>query len=187
MSSAKPIWCLAFDTSMTCPGVAIIEVRNRKPTIKALSHVKPNPSRSHAHRAEVIEGWAMMFLDKNCPRDGFDYVVREDFAGKTSISNYPVLAAWNACERAASRFGLTFDKFRKPGKRTPDLGIPATTVKSMVAGSGKAEKDELQAAVRRMTGYKGEFANFDESDAVAIGLAWLIHVGVIDKPKEETR
>ncbi|MDU0071709.1 MULTISPECIES: hypothetical protein [Bacillus] len=184
MSSAKPIRVLAFDTSMTCPGVAIIEVRNRKPTIKALSHVKPNPSRSHAHRAEVIEGWAMMFLDKNCPRDGFDYVVREDFAGKTSISNYPVLSAWNACERAASRFGLTFDKFRKPGKRTPDLGIPATTVKSMVAGSGKAEKDELQAAVRRMTGYKGEFANFDESDAAAIGLAWLIHEGLIDKPKE---
>lgn len=185
MSSAKPIRCLAFDTSMTCPGVAIIEVRNRKPTIKALSHVKPNSSRSHAHRAEVIEGWAKVFLDKNCPRDGFDYVVREDFAGKTSTSNYPVLAAWNACERATSRFGLTFDKFRKPGKRTADLGISATMVKSKVAGSGKAEKDELQAAVRRMTGYTGEFANFDESDAAAIGLAWLIHEGVIDKPKED--
>ncbi|WP_232460796.1 hypothetical protein [Bacillus halotolerans] len=54
----------------------------------------------------------------------------------------------------------------------------------MVAGSGSAEKDVVEAAVRRMTGYTGEFANFDESDAAAIGLAWLIHEGVIDKPKE---
>lgn len=186
MPSAKPIRCLAFDTSMTCPGVAIIEVRNRKPTIKALSHVKPNSSRSHAHRAEVIEGWAMMFLDKNYPRDGFDYVVREDFAGKTSTSNYPVLAAWNACERATSRFELTFDKYWKtPNAKQPQLGISATRVKSLVAGSGSAEKDAVKAAVRRMTGYTGEFANFDESDAAAIGLAWLIHEGVIDKPGED--
>ncbi|WP_024427709.1 hypothetical protein [Bacillus safensis] len=183
MTAAKHIRCLAFDTSMTCPGVAIIEVRKGKPTIKALSHVKPNTSRSHAHRAEVIQGWAMMFLDKHVGTAGFDYVVREDFAGKTSRSNYPVLSAWNACERATSRFGLTFDKYRKPGKKTEDLGISATRVKSLVAGSGNAEKDEVEAGVRRLTGYDGPFANFDESDAAAIGLAWLIDEGVIEKPK----
>lgn len=125
----------------------------------------------------------MMFLDKHVGSAGFDYVVREDFAGKTSRSNYPVLSAWNACERATSRFGLTFDKYRKPGKKTEDLGISATRVKSLVSGSGNAEKDEVEAEVRRLTGYEGTFANFDESDAAAIGLAWLIDEGVIEKPK----
>ncbi|UBM56230.1 crossover junction endodeoxyribonuclease RuvC [Bacillus velezensis] len=128
----------------------------------------------------------MMFLDKNYPRGGFDYVVREDFAGKTSTSNYPVLAAWNACERAASRFALTFNKYWKtPKAKQPQLGISATRVKALVAGAGGAEKKEVEAAVRRMTGYTDEFANFDESDAAAIGLAWLIHEGVIDKPGED--
>jgi crossover junction endodeoxyribonuclease RuvC len=39
---------------------------------------------------------------------------------------------------------------------------------------GKAEKHEVETAVRKWTGYTGEFAKDDESDAAAIALAYLI-------------
>ncbi|WP_426043228.1 hypothetical protein [Bacillus pumilus] len=91
------IRCLAFDTSMTCPGVAIIEVRKGKPTIKALSHVKPNTSRSHAHRAEVIEGWAMLFLDER-------------------VRKPPALITWCAKTFPARRHGRTI-RCSAPGMR----------------------------------------------------------------------
>ncbi len=48
-----------------------------------------------------------------------------------------------------------------------------------MVGKGKAEKHEVESAVRRWTGYTGEFACDDESDAVAIGLAYLIENGIV--------
>lgn len=181
MTRQKPIRILAFDTSMSRPGAAIIEITARNPRIKALSHIAPESARPHGHRAKIIEGWALTFLDTHARGGkGFDYITREDFSAKSSTTNYPVMAAWSACERAVNTFGLAFDKFAAPGKR-PALGLGQSQMKLLVTGSGKAEKDEIAAAVRELTGYTGEFAVDDESDACGIGLAFAINAGLIDK------
>ncbi|WP_246586612.1 crossover junction endodeoxyribonuclease RuvC [Cytobacillus gottheilii] len=160
---------LAFDTSLSLPGVAIIEMRRNKPTITALSHVKTNTSQTHGLRADIVESWATLFIADHIGKNGFDVIIREDFQGRSSRQNHPVFAAWSGVDRALHKFGINFT--------TP--AISQSAVKKAVVGSGKAEKHEVADAVRRWTGYDGEFATPDESDAAAIGLAYLINEGII--------
>jgi len=160
---------LSFDTSMSSPGVALLEVKNGRATVKDVSHVKTTTSQTHGLRAEVVEAWAVSFIHKHGAK--FDVIVREDFVGRTSKQAHPVYSAWGATDQALNKFGLNFT--------TP--AISQSAVKKAVVGVGKAEKDEVAAAVREWTGYTGEFACDDESDAVAIGLAYLIREGVIAK------
>ncbi|MED3839330.1 crossover junction endodeoxyribonuclease RuvC [Niallia circulans] len=160
---------LAFDTSMSSPGVALLEVKNGKAKVLAVSHVKTTASQPHGLRAEIVEAWAVSFIHKHGAK--FDVIVREDFVGRTSKQAHPVYSAWGAIDQALNKFGLNFT--------TP--AISQSAVKKAVVGVGKAEKDEVAAAVREWTGYTGEFACDDESDAVAIGLAYLINSKIITK------
>lgn len=177
---------LAFDTSLTSPGVAIITVDKRgKPIITAVSHVKPDGKASYALRADIVESWATLFIAEHIAK-GFDYVVREDFHGMSSAQNYPVFAAWTGTELAAHKFSLSFDKhvvLTKTGRKKTKHGMSQSEIKKIVVGKGKAEKDEVADAVRSWTGFTGEFACDDESDACAVGLAKLIHEGAIDVAK----
>jgi crossover junction endodeoxyribonuclease RuvC len=158
---------LAFDTSLSCPGVALLEVKRGQPKIIAMSHVKTDSKQSHALRAQIVYAWAVAFIHEHGAK--FDIIVREDFQGRSSVQNHPVFAAWSALDRALAEFGLTFTA--KP--------ISQSKVKRLVVGKGKAEKDEVEQAVRALTGYTGEFATNDESDAVAVALAYLIEKGLI--------
>src|SRR5690349_21303817 len=86
---------LSWDTSLSLPGVAIIEVKNGKPRIIALSHVKTDSkTQSHGLRADIVESWATLFLAEYVGKNGFDVCIREDFNGQSSTQNYPVFAAW---------------------------------------------------------------------------------------------
>ena len=59
--------------------------------------------------------------------------------------------------------------------------IPPKQVKKLVAGSSTAEKEEVAAALEQFVG-KREYACDDESDAVAVGIAWLIQNNFLDSP-----
>lgn len=59
--------------------------------------------------------------------------------------------------------------------------ISPKTVKKRVTDDALAEKDVVAAALERFVG-KQEYACDDESDAVAVGVAWLIQQGMIDDP-----
>lgn len=50
--------------------------------------------------------------------------------------------------------------------------IPSTKVKKLVTGNGRATKEEVKAAVEERFGVECE--NYHESDAIAVGLAYLI-------------
>lgn len=176
---------LSWDTSLSLPGVAILDVKNGKVRITALSHVKTDSkTQSHGLRADIVESWATLFIAQNIGKVGFDVCIREDFNGQSSTQNYPVFAAWSGIERAMDKFGLSFVKWTevtKTGRNKTSLGPSPSKVKLIVTGSGKAEKDVVAEAVRKLTGYTGEFATFDESDAAGIALAYLIREGMIKK------
>jgi crossover junction endodeoxyribonuclease RuvC len=178
---------LSWDTSLSSPGVAIIEIKRGRPIVVAVSHVKTDSkTQSHGLRADIVESWATLFIAEHIGKQGFEVCTREDFNGQSSTQNYPVFAAWSGIERAMDKFGLTFVKWSEPtkgGRLKTSLGPSPSAVKKIVTGNGKAEKDEVAAAVRRLTDYKGEFACDDESDAAAIGLAYLIREGLV---KEES-
>lgn len=61
--------------------------------------------------------------------------------------------------------------------------IPAVTVKKHITGNHLAEKDEVASALEQFVGHH-EYACDDESDAVAVGVSWLIEQGMIDNPNE---
>ena len=174
---------LAFDTSLSSPGVAIITVDKRgRPKIEALSHVKPNVKTPYALRTDIVESWATLFIADHIGKDAFTFVVREDFHGMSSAQNYPVFAAWTGTELAAHKFGLSFDKHvttSRGGRKKTTQGMSQSAIKLAVVGKGSASKEEVADAVRRWTGYAGEFACDDESDACAVALAKLIFEGVI--------
>ena len=56
--------------------------------------------------------------------------------------------------------------------------IYPVTVKCLVAGSGKATKEEVADSLQSYVG-KQEYKCDDESDAAAVGIAWLIQQGRI--------
>lgn len=73
---------------------------------------------------------------------------------------------------------------------TYDLGhgefdkIPPKAVKKTVAGNSSAEKDAVAKALIPFLGEQ-EYACDDESDAAAVGIAWLISHNYLDDPFAE--
>ena len=66
--------------------------------------------------------------------------------------------------------------------------IHPKTVKKLVANDQLAEKDAVATALTQFIGER-EYECDDESDAVAVGVAWLLEHGLIDSPypKEEKK
>ena len=62
--------------------------------------------------------------------------------------------------------------------------IPPQTVKKMVTNNANAEKEEVAAALAQFVGER-EYACDDESDAVAVGIAFPIQAGMLDSPYEK--
>ena len=54
--------------------------------------------------------------------------------------------------------------------------IAPTSIKKLITGSGKSNKTKVAASLEKYVG-KQEYACDDESDAVAVGVAWLIENG----------
>ena len=65
----------------------------------------------------------------------------------------------------------------------PANEIPPSEVKKAATGSGTASKEEVEIGVRKWLGLSDDyvFETDDESDAVAVGLAWLIREGHIER------
>lgn len=171
MPSSKAV-ILGLDLSLSSPGFALIEVSKGKAKILAVAHVKTNANHDYAVRGRVIESKLRTFLAEN-KGDKVTHVVREAYAGR--FGHASIFTAHSAADRALHDFGLLPDSC-KP--------IAQQSAKKTVVGRGKAEKEEVEEAVRELTGYIGEFATSDESDAVAIALAFAIKEGSITKEAE---
>ena len=57
--------------------------------------------------------------------------------------------------------------------RTEFYEIAPTTVKKLLTGSGKASKEEVAEALESYVDCQ-TYESDDESDALAVGIAWLI-------------
>lgn len=160
---------LGLDLSLSCPGFALIEIRNGRAKVVAVSHVKTSSDHDYAVRGRIIESKLRTFLAEN-KGEKVTYVAREKYAGK--FGHDSIFTAHSGADRALHDFGLLPDSC-KP--------IAQQSVKKTVVGKGKAEKHEVEEAVRKWTGYEGEFKTSDESDAVAVALAFAINEGLITK------
>ena len=64
--------------------------------------------------------------------------------------------------------------------------IAPLSVKKSVTGNAKADKEEVARCLESYVG-KLEYECDDESDAVAVGIAWLIQHGYIESKFEEAK
>lgn len=169
MSKARRI--LAIDTSSS-PGYAVLEI-DAKNNVKLIyaDAVKTDSKLTDAERYDVVRSKTALVCFEYGP---FERVVREHFIkGGSKRGTQLVFGAWSAVDSALKTWGYVINV---------DDEITPTTVKKVVAGSGKAQKDEVEAGVRRLLALDDDFkfnnnSGGDASDATAIGLAWLSEKG----------
>ena len=145
------------DLSLRCPGFDIIKLEASRASVEALWHLEDrSPTSSHGKLLSGIYGLLCAISD------GIDVFVREKafsrFPKETqAISKVVGIAdqtAWQKCQAVYHE-------------------IAPTTIKKMITGSGKASKQDVADSLERYVG-KVQYRTDDESDAVAVGIAWLI-------------
>ena len=153
---------LGLDLSLSCPGYAVIEIRNGKPKLLESGIVKANPKQSQVDKIKRI---AAHLLRLKMDYD-IDVVVRESGFVRHNRTT-------KILERVVGATMLTLGG--------EILEIPPTSIKKTVAGSGKATKQEVEVAVRSLLSLPKDFKfkSDDESDAMAVALAFAILEGVI--------
>jgi crossover junction endodeoxyribonuclease RuvC len=163
---------LALDLSLS-PGIAALEVRGRTPYLIACDSVATSTADTDAVRNYTVETFVAAFIREHRP---FDIVVREDFtSGRNKRATQTIFSAWAAADKALAAYGYQAEDLK------PALSPPS--VKKYVTGSGKAEKYEVAENVRLYLrlpdGYKWR-TGYDDSDACAVGLSYLLREGLID-------
>lgn len=160
---------LGLDISLSSPGFAVIDVINGKPKLITARHVKTSSKLPDGVRFSIIESFTTVIAGEYGP---FDKIIREDYKRPASKrQGQAIYGAWAAVDSGLSRFGLAITD-----------EVNAASVKRLIGGHGKAGKDEVETGVRRILRLPDDyvFATDDESDAVAIVLAWLIEAGEVD-------
>lgn len=94
-------------------------------------------------------------------------LVREEALPTKAAASIKVVQILNKVVGVADLYAWAF------GQRTWREIHPGT-IKSLVAGKGDASKEDVAAALAHCVGPQ-EYACDDESDAVAVGVAWLLH------------
>ncbi|WP_181592861.1 crossover junction endodeoxyribonuclease RuvC [Paenibacillus sp. YN15] len=160
---------LGLDLSLS-PGLAVIDVTNRIPTLIYAGSIATTSDDSDAVRSEAVAA----FISTNAFRFRlFDAIIREDFlSGRNKRATQTIFSAWAAADRALNAYGLRVD-----------AEINGATVKRIITGNGKAEKAEVADAVRKILRLPDDYVwakGNDDSDAAAVVLAWLIREGKID-------
>lgn len=164
---------LGLDLSLS-PGFAVIDVKNRRPTLITAQSVATDAKSPDSQRFAYIEAKTVQIAHEYRP---FTAIVREDFtAGRNKRANQGIFGAWAAVDAGLGRYGLTVTDVGKPA-------LSPTNVKKLVAGKGTAEKTEVAEAVRRILRLPSDYKfakGYDDSDACAVALAYLIRENLID-------
>src|SRR5690625_4628520 len=131
---------LSFDIS-TSPGVAVIDIKDGKPRLEAVDHVETGADMTDSQRYKYVEAFVTQFVHENGP---FDVIVREKFIkGGSKRGTQLVFGAWASVDRALAIYGYAIEEKDE---------IVASTAKRIVAGNGRASKEEVADGVVRMLG-----------------------------------
>ncbi|MGD2278183.1 crossover junction endodeoxyribonuclease RuvC [Bacillus wiedmannii] len=156
---------LAMDLSMSSPAFAVVAWDGRRLYVLHQSHIKTNAKKSHGYRlCEIYRHLGSLLMDW---QGQLTAVVSEKgfsrFANVTQI----LFMVHGVAKLAVHSAGEDV------------VEMSPTTVKKHVTGNGKASKDAVADSVRGYFREKLVFATDDESDAIAVALAYLIKKGVI--------
>lgn len=163
---------LAMDLSLNLPAFAVLEVRHGQPYILNTYHVdnKKATKKSTAQKLSEISDMMVKIFQEH---SDITHIVREKgfsrFANTTQLL-FRVVGI-------SDLLGYDIFNCKEIEELTP------TTIKRYVAGNGKADKAEVEAGVRELLTLEQKeykFYSDDESDAVAVGLAYYIKKGLLN-------
>ena len=159
----------AFDLSLRRPGFSLLLYHADTRSVELLRRdVVANKKRTELKkRGEIINEIGKLFLDYIAPKV-VQVVVREKSFTKFNAETASLNAVVGALEM------ILWDR-----KEMWFQEVAPMAVKRDVAGSGKASKDEVAEALDNYLEHPIWRAD-DESDAVAVGIAWLIENGYMD-------
>ena len=107
-------------------------------------------------------------------------LVREQALKKSGTSaSGKVLSILNKVVGVSDLYAWAF------GKRE-FIEIPVQTIKKDVSDDANAEKEDVEISLEQFVG-KLEYECDDESDAVSVGVSYLIQHGMIDSPYAEQK
>ena len=156
---------LGADLSLTRPGFAVLEVDNKNGqqsisliNLSSVNNKKQSQKKSHGEILSEIRSTFLNLLIQYSPV----YLVRE----------HEIMHMKLPSERSVTKVVGLMD-YLAYVHHLEWHEIYPVTVKSLVAGSGKAEKSEVAKALSVFVGEQ-EYQNDDESDAAAVAVAWLI-------------
>ena len=157
----------AMDLSLNGPGFAVLAVTDGGfPVLLEKSHLKPKGT-THGRKLGQISEEIDRYLCEYSP----EHIVREKGFSRFAATTQALYKTVGVSDLYA---------YMRMEKTVHE--IAPTSVKKIVAGNGKASKDDVQEAViRRLQIDKPDFfANDDESDACAVGVAYFIQKGLVD-------
>jgi crossover junction endodeoxyribonuclease RuvC len=156
---------LGLDLSMSSSGIAVVNIRDKKPDLVVATRVKTKPSESH--------GWRLYAIARKLRE------VHEDLGPFKAIVREKGFSRFAAATQAIFKVvGVTDFLFRDY-----DISeVTPTTVKKIIAGNGKASKEQVEEGVRRILGLDDDykFESDDASDAVGVILTHMIKEGLIE-------
>lgn len=156
---------LGLDLSMSSAGIAVIEVEDREPKLITAFRIKTNPKERHGLRLHQISKALRKVHDDYTP---FDAIIREKGFSRFAATTQALFKVVGVSDVVLRDYFI--------------VELSPTTIKKTMTGSGKAEKIEVEYAVREILNLDSTylFASDDASDACAVILTYLIENKLID-------
>lgn len=156
---------LALDLSLSCTGYAVANVQDGEIQLQEVSHIdnKKWAKKSQGFRLHKIA----MHLKEVFKQHDIEVVVKEKGFTRGHISTQALFKVAGVADLLSFSFGH---------ERVHEYSV--TTIKKVVAGHGKASKEDVAAALSAYVGER-EYATDDESDAVAVLIAYCIDKGLV--------
>lgn len=151
---------LAMDLSLSCPAFAVVEVLDGVIEIHHLSHLRTKAGKTHGYR--LFEIYNRM-VDIYIQFPDIQEVVRERGFSKFPSTTQALFKVVGTSDICAYKHG-----FPTVHEITP------LEVKKLVTGNGKSDKDKVAKALKTVYGIENKFKTDDESDAVAVAIAYFI-------------
>lgn len=167
---------VAADLSLRAPGFCVlkIETKDGKPTITSVSTSSLNRKTEKVSHGDLLNGimqHLQSLIQDEDPKTTF-FVREAAFNSRAAQSEIGIFEGVGITNWVLWKFGAQWEQ------------IYPVSVKKLITGSGKADKQQVADSLK---GYLGdhEYHSDDESDAAAVGVAWLILHKQIPSLQEE--
>jgi crossover junction endodeoxyribonuclease RuvC len=164
---------LGIDPGTRSMGYGLIETKGSR-TTRAVAYgaLRPGMKKPLYQRLGIIAQDLEIIIRKHEPHV---LVLEQSFCGKSARTAIAIGEARGIVLSLAGRYELILEQYT------------ATSVKSAIVGAGRAGKEQVQKMVQMILGLKEDFETDDESDALALALAYVQRSSYVQLHQRATR